>query len=215
MADLINEILIRPASDASLEGIFYFTYLATQKNQSTIVEIVPSTSFWGNPYSIVTYEFTGNYHDDCFATLDNPNSNLIFHLLHHKVRLTHYSIRTRPGFEYHYTKNWNFEGSNDGKSWVVLDTQEESNELMGINITKVFKIKKIGLFQYFRFIQTGLNSNQNNYLVMNNLELFGKLCPVNDHFCSLPQSTYAFQRFSLIKDTKTFLVIYFTILFGK
>ena len=124
-------MLILQASSDSLEGIFFFSYWATQKNQKDFVSITPSSTFWGDPYAIVDYEFTGAHKTDCFATNDEADSNIVFHLLNHSLLLSHYSIKSRPSLDAHYTKNWNIEGSNDGTIWITLDSKRNSDDLVG------------------------------------------------------------------------------------
>ena len=209
MDELEKGIFVIPSASDSLEGIFYLSYLATHKNQTNFVNVTPSSLLWGNPYSLVDYESTGDYYKDCMATQNISESNIVFSLKMNAIRITHYSLKTRPNNEIHYTKNWRFEGSNNGETWTILDSHQNSEVLSGLNITKVFKVQKSGLYSYFRLIQIGKNSNGNYYLVVNNVDIFGKLCSKEDHFCFIPNIFTNHLNYITFKGMKIFVVILF------
>ena len=204
MTESHQGLLILPSSHKSIEGIFYFSYWLTDRNQSAFVDVKASSRLWGDPYSLVNYTFTGNCYIDCVASGNDNNSNFLFHLQKHSVRLTNYAIKTRPNGT-NFLMNWKFEGSNNGETWTELDSHQDSDDLCGNNITKVYKVRKNGLFSYFRLLQTGINSLGNHHLVLNNIELFGKLCPNDDEICSISSNFRCSLKIPILKDLKPFL----------
>lgn len=119
-----------------------------------------------------------------YAESDNmENSYLSYDFINRRVLPTHYSIRSRhDGGDTPHNNNlqtWVIEGSNTGSDWVVLDSPETNNYLDGVNASHTFNIQErngslIG-FRFLRIRQTGLNTQNANYLTISALEFFGSL----------------------------------------
>ena len=72
---------------------------------------------------------------------------------------------------------WNLEGSQDGETWTVIDSQDNQTELMEANgQTKMFEVSnpENDSFQYMRFIQKKSGNERNTSLALARFELFGK-----------------------------------------
>lgn len=69
-------------------------------------------------------------------------------------------------------KDWNFEGSNDGISWIILDTQVNQS-WTNINTNKEFILdeSKINLYKMYRLNWTS-NSSDDNYTDINELKMY-------------------------------------------
>ena len=65
-------------------------------------------------------------------------------------------------------KNWTFEGSNDGNSWTVLDTQTNQSD-WGLGEKRAFEIVNDSAFKYYRINITANNGGAN--LEIHELEL--------------------------------------------
>jgi hypothetical protein len=80
-----------------------------------------------------------------------------------------------------YTDNnhlvkWVIEGSDDRNEWMCLD-ERETHELNGNGRVSSFKIEndsEIPFFRYVRLRQNGRNSSNNDHLVLNRIEFFGR-----------------------------------------
>ena len=180
-----------------LNGLFYHIYYVFQNYERSFVDITPSTSLWGDEYALVNYTETGDYNQDCFSTQNESYSYIILHFPNNKLRITHYGIKTRPDNPINFLKSWKFYGSTNENSYEELDSKTESDDLLGLNITKTYKTHKTGTYSYFKLEQSKANSDGNYYLVLNNIELFGTLCYSTDEFCPLPSENSISYKYNL------------------
>jgi E3 ubiquitin-protein ligase HECTD1 len=92
-----------------------------------------------------------------------------------RIKLTHYSIRTRRDYNGHHLRDWILEGSNDGLSWVELDRRRNDTSLNSQGGIATFSISNGSEeeFQQIRLCQTGKNSSGYDHLVLNAIEFFG------------------------------------------
>lgn len=90
---------------------------------------------------------------------------------------SHYIIRSYFSHPNDHLKNWVIEGSIDGNYWDLLDEQKNCSFLNGPNFIHLFPISQFKgkSFKYIRIRQTGVTWSNRNYLLMNTIELFGKL----------------------------------------
>lgn len=80
-------------------------------------------------------------------------------------------------------KNWVIEGSDDGKDWIKIDEQNNSNFLNGPFYVHTFTIKrenenkkvKNQEFKYLRIRQTAPNWSGNYFLELCSVEFYGKI----------------------------------------
>lgn len=139
---------------------------------------MPSTN--GNDYSAKN---AANVNDQTnYAQSGNQeNAYLKYDFVDRRVRLTHYSIRSRhDGYKGFYNlQHWVIEGSNTGTDdfWTVLDQRQNENCLDEKNAVGTFEIQfPNGIFyRYLRIRQTGKDTNGYNYLTLSALEFFGTL----------------------------------------
>lgn len=110
-------------------------------------------------------------------TKNEPNQWIRFDFGQKTISPTAYTLKTfnnHPGGS--HLRSWVIEGSNDSKNWIIIDQQNSTNYLNGSQFWKLFKIpKKVSKFRYIQLRQTGKTHHQNDYLFIENLELFGSL----------------------------------------
>jgi hypothetical protein len=110
-------------------------------------------------------------------THDVPASWLSVDLGRYRVLPHAYMLRHGGNYRADSLRNWDFQGSIDGKSWVVLKRHSNDPTLSAPFALKTFFLDKNPAvpFQWFRIIQTGHNSTNHNFLVLSGFELFGEL----------------------------------------
>lgn len=92
-----------------------------------------------------------------------------------KVKPSHYSIKSYPSGSFNL-QNWVLEGSNDGKSWKDLDTQNGNKSLEGSNKANTFEVPNSQNNQFYRYLrirQTGVSTANDYRLIIASLEYFG------------------------------------------
>jgi hypothetical protein len=107
---------------------------------------------------------------------NTPNSWICFDFKDRSVSLQHYTLKS-SGQGGHYFIQWEIEGSNDGSTWKSLDNRN-TRDLCGNCIVKTYGCSRVNRREFFRFIrmrQTGKDSNNCDYLMLCNIEFFGKV----------------------------------------
>jgi hypothetical protein len=110
-----------------------------------------------------------------FATTNFASSWIRLDFKHHRIKPTHYSIRTRTECDYNHPRSWILEGLADGGEWLLLDCRTGNTELSGPRIVRTFSIRTVREVRSVRLQQTGPDSSNHHYLVLKSLELFGGL----------------------------------------
>ena len=114
-----------------------------------------------------------------YQTRDITNSWMCFEFKKHQIIPSNYTIRSYNSANHNHLKNWVFEGSTDNNNWIILDQQENNSFLNGSSLVHSFQISNKNLdqqsFKYLRIRQTGQNWINQNYLMMNSIEFYGKL----------------------------------------
>ena len=96
--------------------------------------------------------------------------------------VSHYTLRHGRGDGAFVLKNWQFQGSNDGKEWTTLDTHKKSSSLPQKSFSShTFRIKgEVTAWRHFRVLQTGMNSSKNYQFYLAGLELYGLLVQLKE-----------------------------------
>jgi hypothetical protein len=115
-----------------------------------------------------------------FWSKNQPNQSLVYDFGDRRIRLTHYSIRSRHdgGVNDHYLRSWVIETSVDGEAWPVVDRHEDDVSLKGANASQLFPLREETTecrFVRLRHIGTNHHSPPYHYLVISGFELFGSL----------------------------------------
>jgi hypothetical protein len=178
-----------PISPASPAGRFAFpspvegiiSYLTTKHGGHVMdcgtVSITASGIAYAERHPIRNLAIAGS--QVAFFTPNQPNSWICYTFNRNRVKLTHYSIRTRFDANANHLRFWILEGSNDGSSWVELDRRDNDRSLNTQGATATFSIREGTRkdFQMIRLRQTGKNSIDNDHLVLSGIEFYGNLFP--------------------------------------
>jgi hypothetical protein len=119
--------------------------------------------------------------DSYFVSKNAPNQWLCYDFGDRRIRLTHYSIRSRHNgdTDSSYLKSWVIEISKDGSHWEEVDRRENDSSLKGRNVTQLFKVSRFEECRLVRLRQIGKNhcsnSSSGDYLVISGFEIFGIL----------------------------------------
>jgi len=97
----------------------------------------------------------------------------IIDFLHRKIKPTHYMLRHYVSFDTEALRNWNFEGSNDGKDWELIKQHTHDHSLKTKGQCHTWYVGAPNFYSMFRIIQTGLNSNQHKFLALSGFEIYG------------------------------------------
>jgi hypothetical protein len=126
-------------------------------------------------------------------TQNVPASYFCIDFMRYRVTPLAYALRHGHNHKRDYLRNWDFQGSNDGKLWTTLRRHSNDDSLNGPFDVKVFALLTPPAvpYQFFRIIQTGHNSSGNNFLVLSGFEVFGELwdVPSSDDAVQAVQAT--------------------------
>ena len=116
---------------------------------------------------------------DRVNNFDLATSNVAFSwfkvdLLNCYLQINYYSIRARSRYA-QINKNWKIQGSNDTVNWTDLDSQVDNLLTNNQWFSKAIQ-NQVSAYRYFRILQNGLNSTNDNVLTLGELELYGTLC---------------------------------------
>lgn len=114
------------------------TYSSTKSKCVTCPSGFTNLSADGAAYSLVSNE------------LDGGTVTTVFHLTGSAIVPEYYQIGGYSGW---YPKAWTFEGSNNGTSWTVLDTQENHTFYDG-QVKKMLLTGVTTAYAYYRFVIT-------------------------------------------------------------
>ena len=159
-------------SDKPNEFDGLLNYLQKNFNIKNELNITSSSNPNNDPFNLLKYEDKSTY----FQTNDPSSSWICFEFKNHQIIPSSYIIRSYYCVKSWHLKTWVFEGSNDNKNWTILDEQNNNDSLNGANRVKSFIISnKKQSFKYLRIRQTGKNWYENNGLLMNSIEFYGKV----------------------------------------
>lgn len=165
------------SEDKVFSGIL--NYLKTSSNNiENEINITASSCADTNSYppkNVLNYDDkTKLFHSSCIA-----DSWLCIDFKERRVMPSHYTIRSehRYGTNNYHLKNWVIEGSNDNKSWEVLDERKNCSYLNGQSYVHTFEIQqhKSENYEFIRIRQNGPNWHNDNWLIFDSIEIYGKL----------------------------------------
>lgn len=161
--------LFKPTGNNDFNGII--NYLRKQPNQ---INFTASSSVNGNclPSNVSLYENK----EKIFHSEDKPNSWICLDFNGHRIIPTDYTLRTSYG-HCAQPRSWVFECSNDNANWESLDEENNQECLKGMGFIHTFKIRNQTSkeFRYIRIRSTGPDWNNWNYLILDSIEIYGKL----------------------------------------
>lgn len=125
----------------------------------------------GSPHSVLEREPSESW------SMDVPSSWVQLDLGEDRsLVLSHYSIRHGSNSRQDFLRNWVLQGSDDGKTWEVLQRHVNDTALNNIYATHSWAvIKSPTPRRIFRVLQNGRNSSTHNFLSISGIELYGEL----------------------------------------
>ena len=86
----------------------------------------------------------------------------------------HYRLRADPSS--HKLRNWELQGSTDGRAWQTLRRHQDDASLSNDSTSAAAWPVDAGAqaFRHFRVLQTGSNSSGSDYLACAGIELYGR-----------------------------------------
>lgn len=116
--------------------------------------------------------------NDYYSKVRDQNAWVCFDFKKMKIEISNYSIRSSDiKVGCHHIKNWVFEISDDGDKWTKIDEHSNYTELNGNLITKTFEVSQKHFARFCRLRNNGeyYGSNNNNSLILNSIEFYGRL----------------------------------------
>lgn len=174
--------VFRYAYDFDTHGLFYWLGsrggMTAWRNpaEADYVEVTAS-SLASSPPSKPASALCGRETVRC-VTQPKPNQYFLVNLKRYKLQPTHYTMRHYDSWDTEALRNWQIEGSNDGRSYDVLREHINDKRLNKIGATATWSLPVKKSYQFFRIRQTGPNSNDNHYLSLSGLEMYGILTEV-------------------------------------
>ena len=110
-----------------------------------------------------------------WCSMNEPNSYVAVDFLEHRVKLTHYTIKTyNANAEWRHLKSWVAEGSNGG-NWKEIHKIKRGSYLNGPFKVATFPVKNAAYYQIIRIRMIGPNHYGDYNLFLMGLEFFGVL----------------------------------------
>jgi hypothetical protein len=157
---------------SDLEGIIHALTKRCGGNvhEKGSVNISCSSSATGTPIDLANLTKPCN----SWYTGNNANSWIQFDFKDQAVCVNSYTLNS--GGTGYYIQHWVIEVSNDGSSWVAIDSRSGSS-LGSTNVTKHFECTSPPkeFSRYIRLRQTSTNANGYHFLALGNIEFFGQL----------------------------------------
>ena len=128
---------------------------------------------WSVPRCLLNYDVETVDYSNNWCSENEPKSNFTIYFYQFQLYITHYAFQSRNIDPQNMPKTWELYGSNDNISWIFIDNIENIDNFLEASSIHNFEVKNPGKYRYFRFIQTGLNSDNKNLFCLHRAELFG------------------------------------------
>eukprot|EP01001_Neometanema_parovale_P012663 NODE_896_length_2004_cov_199.587453_g848_i0.p1 GENE.NODE_896_length_2004_cov_199.587453_g848_i0~~NODE_896_length_2004_cov_199.587453_g848_i0.p1 ORF type:complete len:589 (-),score=75.00 NODE_896_length_2004_cov_199.587453_g848_i0:128-1894(-) len=119
-----------------------------------------------------------------FVTQNKPDSWILIDFLHQLVIPKAYSFASsHPIYAGYYPRNWELQGSLDGKTWKCLKKHTNDQTVNKYNPIGYWLIEppphlvrshNSTFYRYFRVMQTGVNSFESHELQISSVEIYGQ-----------------------------------------
>eukprot|EP01006_Ploeotia_vitrea_P045070 TRINITY_DN66894_c4_g1_i1.p1 TRINITY_DN66894_c4_g1~~TRINITY_DN66894_c4_g1_i1.p1 ORF type:complete len:243 (+),score=6.36 TRINITY_DN66894_c4_g1_i1:96-824(+) len=136
-----------------------------------LVQVTASTLWAGNLAQVVEPKFQRQV---CF-TRNVPESWVAIDFGMYKIKPTHYTMSHRCGRITYFMRNWELQGSNTGRDWVVLQQHKNDKTIHEKNYTGLFQVQpQDNFYRHLRvFITEKGNSCGTHALVCACFEVWG------------------------------------------
>ena len=135
------------------------------------IKIIPSDNIC-NTYS---HTIEDGFKSHWFTFVANPF--LKFDFKENKVKINGYSLRTYSGEAgCAHLKSWDVEGSNDDKSWEIIQSIRDNEQLNDSKREAFWSITENDKsYRYIRIKMVGKSWANADFMVIRNIELFGSV----------------------------------------
>jgi hypothetical protein len=179
-------VILAYVSNGDTNGLFY--YLGTSGLTTTIyTNPIPGTiaaaasSIGAGTLSNLADRTTSEIY-----TSPTPNSWFAFNLGSRSMSISRYTLRSRSADALFMPRNWVLEGTNsvatfdiaglNAATWTTIDARANDTTLTAsIQYYTLIANGSTTPFQYLRIRSTGLDSSNNNYLILSEIEFYGTL----------------------------------------
>ena len=185
-AELSSSTLVplRYHHDLDTCGLFYYlgTKGGSQPWQNPCTARLMSITCSGlatNPPSAPTSSLVNRELVRC-VTVAKPDQWFCIDLHSYTLQPSHYTLQHYSAFDTEALRHWQLEGSLDGVQWDVLSLHANDSALQKKGQPHTWPIRHSPhtqgrFYRLFRIHQTGPNSNNNHYLALSGVELYGWL----------------------------------------
>ena len=128
---------------------------------------------YAHPKCLIDYNNNNYFH----SRNDILNIEICFDFKDKLVQLSNYTIKSYDcGPNSNHLRNWVIEVSNDNIIWETADERNNDSHLNDRYVVATFSTKKLtGFYRFVRLRQTGKNWYNQNYMIFDAFEFFGKL----------------------------------------
>jgi hypothetical protein len=152
----------------------------TQKFGGNVCDraIVSVTASGGSPQQF--HEIVNLQNSNITQTANSPNSWICYDFKELRVKVSHYSLRSRTDSDNYFPVHWTLEGSMDGNNWITFDSRTNQTKLLGRGNSATFPTSQSSFVQMIRIRQQGKDSGGSDYLTLSAFELFGTVQNLTD-----------------------------------
>jgi hypothetical protein len=161
-------------------GIFHHIRKQCNQNPHVAGKVIVTDS--GHTGTLQTHDliFLGNKKSQHWGTdTSRTNHFIAFEFTDCRVLPTGYALKAHNSSwsTAHFIQSWQFQGSNDQKTWDLLDRQERTNEITGNDKEAYFALaKKPALgYRYLRIFTDAVNTSGNHQFGLQQIEIFGDI----------------------------------------
>eukprot|EP01084_Bolivina_argentea_P064847 118215_1 len=104
-----------------------------------------------------------------------PNANLTIDFVALRIRPTHYTLRHGSDDPNYHLTYWDFEASNDKKTWTLIKRHQNDKDLKGAFKSNTWPVNTMQYFRYFRIRMTGKNSAKRYGFYCSGFEIYGDI----------------------------------------
>jgi gliding motility-associated-like protein len=167
----VNYSAYSAVKDATTTADVFKVYYDVTNDGGTTTAKYQSITNDGNPYSPPSEDYTkitDNSNSTKYLIFGNPAINFPYYIDYKCFKNTgyivnRYTIVTANDAENRDPKDWTFEGSDDGETWVVLDTRTNqfNNPIVARSTPVDFTFTNSTAYSYYRFNVSANNGSTN------------------------------------------------------
>ena len=159
---------------------------SNQENITKLLSFTDSSNFEDKTYYDASSAFNYSFESPAALYDDSKGDRYLqFHFNYHSFFITHYELMQRTDSSTaNFMDTWKLEGSNDNKTWTLLDTRTSDADFKRNGQIRLFPTKK-GSYNYFK-----LSEIKDILLVVQQIDVYGFLCETREQ-CKL---SYLFMK---------------------